>query len=491
MVHTGFSRGCDRCRDKHLKCDQARPECTKCVSQAIPCPGYQNQGGFLFKDESAKVIRNGKQRHARRTSSKTGSTVEATSRSASQSHDDSTVHLASLNAAKVAHDPEYNRLHFFLETFAMFNRNIPINQTDLDTIAIFYQNADSASPLLPVLSQVAGELLLLYRRMPDDSPWHLRSRVEASKAMRVALCDPIQRRKNETLLALILLDLGERIEYARTLTPSSVEHHIAAMALVSERGPESFRDYVSQCLLDATRYSVLQKALWANQDDVNMGVFNRAETSMRTNYTMALDQIIARVLNLRKQVSVCLRGEHRNSIQVWDRLHMMSQDLESQLLVWVQNIPGEWYPSLQPNPGLETFSRDRELIEVYYSHEIAFVYNQWRCVNILLLGVAQLLPSQKPVILREKAQTFCEAILSAAPYFFGKPRRRADFQLYSHQEAIFEINDSHTKRDRLGHWNLFELLQWMLRILLDIDYGIAVNPKIALEAKEFLSNLWI
>lgn len=373
----------------------------------------------------------------------------------------------------------------------MFSRNIPVTQTHLNTMTIFYQKADSTSPLLPVLSQVAGQLLLLYHRMADDSPWHLRSRVEASKAMRVALCDPFQRRKNETLLALILLDLGERMEYARTLMPSSVEHHIAAVALISDRGPESFRDYVSQSLLDATRYSVLRKALWANKDDLNMGVFNRAETNIRTNYTMALDQIIARVLNLRKQVSACLRGEHRNSTRVLDRLHLISQDLESQLLVWVQTIPADWYPSLQPNPGLETFSRHTDIIEIYSSYEIAFIYNQWRCVNVLLLGVSQLLPFHKPGVVREKAQAFCEAILSAAPYLFGKPRRKTGIQLYSHQKRDFEINDSHAKMDRLGHWNLFELLQWMLRILLDVDYGIRVNPKIAVEAKEFLSNLWV
>jgi hypothetical protein len=91
MVHTGFSRGCDRCRDKHLRCDQTMPNCVRCTSQGLPCPGYRDQGGFLFKNESEKVIRNGKQRHARRatsgscTLSKIGSPIDAVSRSASKS----------------------------------------------------------------------------------------------------------------------------------------------------------------------------------------------------------------------------------------------------------------------------------------------------------------------------------------------------------------------------------------------------------------------
>jgi hypothetical protein len=71
----------------------------------------------------------------------------------------------------------------------------------------------------------------------------------------------MQRRKNESLLTLILLDLGERIEYARMLIPPSVEHHEAVMALLSERGLESFRDNISQSLLDAVRYIVVRKAL--------------------------------------------------------------------------------------------------------------------------------------------------------------------------------------------------------------------------------------
>lgn len=518
MVHTGFSRGCERCREKHFGCDQTKPECTKCTSQGLSCPGYRDQGGFLFKNETAKVARNGKQRHARRATagkcvrSRKASKVEVVSISAAENEaivHDSMLHLYSTNARNFAQAPEYNGFHIFLETYAMFNRNPTTTPANFETLALFYQNADITSPFFPVLWQVAGQLILLYHGMRYNCPLHYRSCVEASKAMREALCDPRQRRKNETLLALILLDLGERIEYARLLIPSSVEHHHAAIALIAERPPESFRDHVSQSLLDAARYIIIRKALCRNEEDLNLEVFARAEYGRPTTPSVALDRIISRVLVLRKHVSECLTGKTKGSSRELERLSSTCQDLKEQLLRWVETIPADWHPSLQPNPGFETVSLHRVLIETYSSYETAFIYNQWRCTQLLLLGISQSLSSlrssaeQMPgynwtrTAISEKAQTLCESILSAAPYLFRRPWRAQDFQTVVFapaggglDKAVKSIPMTQPTGGRLGHWNLFELVQWMLRILADAEHGLAVDPEIIVESEEVLANLW-
>jgi hypothetical protein len=128
----------------------------------------------------------------------------------------------------------------------------------------------------------------------------------------------------------------------------------------------------------------------------------------------------------------------------------------------------------------------------------------------MLLGISQSLPLLEPETdmaggfeamenTRGKAQTLCEAILSAAPFLLGEPRangaRVSDTSMLgNHWEDILTTDEKVLKNymsgHRLGHWNLFELLQWMLCILEDAEHGVEVSPQTIVEAKEYLASLW-
>ncbi|KAF2655535.1 hypothetical protein K491DRAFT_426798 [Lophiostoma macrostomum CBS 122681] len=213
--------------------------------------------------------------------------------------------------------------------------------------------------------------------------------------MRAAFCDQMQRRKNETLLALILLDLGERIEYARMNILPSVEHYKAAMALVLERDLESFRDDMSQSLLNAVRYIVVRKALWASSEAIDLGVFSCLEKGRAETHTVALDldHIVSRVLVLRNQVSASLWGEYRGTPWALNQLSITRRLLDTQLVEWIKSVPANWHPFLQSNTNFGTSSWRRDLVEIYSSYEVALIYNHCRCVQLLLLGISQSLPS--------------------------------------------------------------------------------------------------
>ncbi|KAH6842196.1 hypothetical protein B0I37DRAFT_345154 [Chaetomium sp. MPI-CAGE-AT-0009] len=52
MVFPGhFSRGCLRCRQRKVKCDETRPSCRRCLIYGKPCTGYTDQ--FQFRHRSA------------------------------------------------------------------------------------------------------------------------------------------------------------------------------------------------------------------------------------------------------------------------------------------------------------------------------------------------------------------------------------------------------------------------------------------------------
>ncbi|KAK2783108.1 hypothetical protein FQN52_000449 [Onygenales sp. PD_12] len=78
MRKTSSSRACGRCKQKHLKCDEARPSCTKCLSVGAQCPGYSSLSRFIdegvnvrrrYERESSRPLRRKNYRNDRSSSS--------------------------------------------------------------------------------------------------------------------------------------------------------------------------------------------------------------------------------------------------------------------------------------------------------------------------------------------------------------------------------------------------------------------------------------
>ncbi|EED21155.1 C6 finger domain protein, putative [Talaromyces stipitatus ATCC 10500] len=49
------NKACDRCKKRHVKCDEGRPECQRCVTAGVKCPGYSQDRKFI--DQGATVRR--------------------------------------------------------------------------------------------------------------------------------------------------------------------------------------------------------------------------------------------------------------------------------------------------------------------------------------------------------------------------------------------------------------------------------------------------
>ncbi|KAL1966157.1 hypothetical protein VTN77DRAFT_4709 [Rasamsonia byssochlamydoides] len=74
MVGVPRSKGCKTCVQRHVKCDQTRPQCVRCVAMGVQCPGYARV--FKFQNEGPAL----KQRY--HTTSTSSSRSSATSSSA-------------------------------------------------------------------------------------------------------------------------------------------------------------------------------------------------------------------------------------------------------------------------------------------------------------------------------------------------------------------------------------------------------------------------
>lgn len=79
MVGVPRSKGCSVCRERRIKCDEARPECTQCRRYGRPCPGYNRS--LKFQDEGPALKRRHQQSSAQRSPQGSASQNDALSAS--------------------------------------------------------------------------------------------------------------------------------------------------------------------------------------------------------------------------------------------------------------------------------------------------------------------------------------------------------------------------------------------------------------------------
>jgi len=51
-----LSRGCRRCRERRVRCDEGRPSCRRCVLRNEVCEGYRDESSLIFRHETERVI---------------------------------------------------------------------------------------------------------------------------------------------------------------------------------------------------------------------------------------------------------------------------------------------------------------------------------------------------------------------------------------------------------------------------------------------------
>ncbi|KIW46773.1 uncharacterized protein PV06_02411 [Exophiala oligosperma] len=49
MVNNGVSRGCETCKRRRKKCDEARPVCERCKQAGLHCSGYKDDADLIFR----------------------------------------------------------------------------------------------------------------------------------------------------------------------------------------------------------------------------------------------------------------------------------------------------------------------------------------------------------------------------------------------------------------------------------------------------------
>ncbi|KAK5705052.1 hypothetical protein LTR97_002166 [Elasticomyces elasticus] len=363
---------------------------------------------------------------------------------------------------------------FFFRAFVSLNQD-PLTSTGLfDHLTELYKHASPSSPIASAVVVLAGTSASSCFQHGSTTAWHYEMHMRAVTSVRGAIADPVARTKDETLMAVLLLDYAENIKAVHCSTSTTHIHYGGAIALLRNRKRNSNQTELSQSLLRATKHNSFWQSLQNSSNNETVSNVQSMSVSTPSDTLMALDAIILQTFRVESLFSRGLVSRHAAS--------STTQKLMVTLACWESLIPHHWRP--QQMPSIAISSRMRGLkYEHYVSMDVAFIYNQWRCVRLMLLLLEQRIAVEETLSqatgndrLREpilEVAHLIDGIYNSVPYFFGAPHLDGIccsidgvFSVPPHMN--YGLSDRCSERfagEHLGRWHLVNILKWLSRIV--------------------------
>ncbi|KAK4493648.1 hypothetical protein PRZ48_014833 [Zasmidium cellare] len=351
------STGCSLCRQRHVKCDETKPDCNRCLRLGRACPGYRDTCGIIIQDVTARV--NAKyQRHK-----SIGRPQTRLSEMLRTIPDD---RLAASVAFLFAE---------YVQTSSLLKRPY------FEYLPQLYNASESTSALALTVTFTAALAARLYFGDHIGGVALAERGSKALRAMQAAVINPKESARDETLLAVLCLDFAEHLASRSDAAAASRAHIKGALLLVQHRPPQSFANPVSASLITGTSSIVLLSALWSNGE-------------MRTQDALAI----------LPDVDVRQQGPYAELHQ------LLSRELDSDMDWWLQSLPPEWQTLLiQPTSPSSVVAKNTTTNAS--TLEMTFILAQWHCTKLLALRLLYAaVISQRPHFPGQ--DLICEDVLS-------------------------------------------------------------------------------
>lgn len=366
MVNHGRSGGCVTCKQRRVKCDEAKPECHQCKRLLLRCGGYKGKYANLrFKDQNHKFC--------------SGQVAEVQDQKA-------------VYSPRALTEPD-TAVPFFLSHYAIMGRDLGSTRGFFEMLIPVYSSQPQESALSLAVSAVSSELLSMWRHGAGSLQSPCKGYALAVSRLRSATQDPIERRKPATVLAALVLQYYENFTAVYGLRLASSIHHNGAASLLpladSDDKNGTISAYMGKFLLHTEISSAVRQKrplksivyTWIESKDI---------MTVPENPSSALDAIMASVAELQASYTqLVAQGRSTPSLQHFlKEWRTQAQHIDEQLLAWARNVPDHWQPlkltSEDIDPSISTY---RSVCEAYPSCQIASIWNLWRVQRILLAKI--------------------------------------------------------------------------------------------------------
>lgn len=473
MVNRGASQGCITCRQRHVKCDESKPQCKTCLRLGRECAGYGKKGLLVrFKDESGRF--SGRPSHQRirvsnrsltkttaatmTTKATTKATTTPTQLAPSASHN----YTAMLSSPSIIQQDL--ALSFFLTYVTGIGRNLESTRGFIEFVRPALASEHHNSALFAAVNAVATLLwVLLGHSSPSISrPTHLLNK--ALLRLQKAIGDPEDRGRDATVLAALVLQAYETISAVLGQHRADGTHRDGALALLLHRGPDAggskyhgsllgniLHAKVSLCVREKRPFPVH----WVEW------VQTKVIPQVPVNPSYLLDVIGISVANLQHQFLRPLPLQENVSYFELEEWSQCVRTLDTRLWMWQQDVPHHWHPRRIPS---EKYIKSPNIVyqgacDVYPTVQIANIWSVWRIYRLLLIQIKlqlaasfrKLACDQKHAIQEDRNmddimdttrhirenQELLDSLCHSVPFYLGNRRVPAVFSDMENSELIF------------------------------------------------------
>lgn len=511
MVNRGASNGCLTCKQRRVKCDEAKPRCQQCLRLGRECTGYGKRAAPVrFKDQTSRYSRKTSEASKPATRpAKTSLMMTTTMITPSPTPSPPTAYrelvtkpydyaiLSSPLPAK-----QDLAISFFLTYTADIGRGEGSTRGFMDFVrsALVTERHDSA--LYTAVSAVSAKIwaILDPSRTSLSLPGQLLG--HALVRLQTALQDSRQRGRDETILAALVLQLYET--FSAVFGQYSVReiHRHGATTLLLRRAassnPSKFHGNLLANLLHSKVSLCIRKKIPFTADELEW-LESSVVPALPVNPSSLLDLIGVSIASLQHDFedALSLSGPipRRKSRELWQRI----QSVDEQLETWLQDIPQHWVPASISSRDISTsIETHKNACDVYPSVQIASIWNVWRIYRLILIQMQLRLAIDTPAFsrgpnhdikgleqLEEDAGDLVEAVCLSVPFYLGNrmcpailttmdspelmfpsyhdlPPGEGAFQKYRVGES-FLSRDDHARHAILqGPWRIMSLLAFLI-----------------------------
>lgn len=411
------SRGCRTCKQRRIKCDEARPVCNRCQKANLICHGIEEDRNFIFLSENEYAV--GRRKRPRGPNVKT-TLVTRDNPQIATSGKPKNLSRSLDGALPIEISPAEPQSFFILPAL-----DIPLDDQALTYYSRYYVEVQHGLPEIVdshlkyalvdwCYSQPQSILSLAIFAVSHATFGRARKNHAAlavgctkySKALmktNLALKDASEATHDEVLLAVMLLSFYENSVMDKTpyvssrdiqvMASRSFAHHDGAMAVLNLRRQLDQRTNYSMELDKLVRRQLMRSLLLRNMPLPSW--LRDGSQYGEHGFALKLDHCMVGAAKLRHQASSLsadsaspLISDRYDKMVRLRRLLVEAQTLDDVLVIWANSLPTEyWYSTrtLQDDGHVETGNRVFDgTVHIYPTVGHAGMWNRYRALRLIV-----------------------------------------------------------------------------------------------------------
>ncbi|KAL8951179.1 MAG: hypothetical protein Q9222_002839 [Ikaeria aurantiellina] len=429
MPHTGKPSGaCQTCKLRHIKCDETRPACLRCVKIKRTCPGYTKGLDLVLRDQN-QIAKARTERHRKVDSKRKTESSRSSSTSSSQQ-------ALAINPPLAESQDSYAH-GFFVSAYVLGPRDRRADHGFLELLPYFFGKLKSNSVLSSSLAVVAHCYFGAWEPEIRNTETLAvqRNYAKSLKALQLAVKSPQDCLTDEVLMAVCLLNFFEYTVRAIMSRPRSDQHVNGALALVKQRRSSTMTSDLSKRLLIAVRHDIVGAALVTSAFVDESPEIWDDPADMPYNPATLLDFIGLEAANTLaaavELISSSRVGEASDDGATLSSKLDRAKAVDAKFSLWPSHVPQEWSPASLPRKLIPQEIIDAGVhgdhCDIYTYISVCDAWNSWRTTRIrilALLGDYDQTGMKRGIVLH--IQQLADDILASIPFLLGSKVEAAD-----------------------------------------------------------------